>query len=221
MTGLPKLPYVDIICETCQQGKQARFSFSPSISQTTDILQVIHSDVCGPIKKPSFNGARYFVIFTDDYSRKLWVSLIKTKDRVIDEFKKFKNRIENQTRKKSITLRTDNGTEYMSTAFQQLLIDSSIHHELTQYYTPQSNGVSERKNRSIVEMARCLCFQHNIPSYLWSEAIKTATYIINRVPTRVLTNMTPKEAFSGMKPDLSQLRTFGTRIFVHTPKEKR
>ena len=153
VTGLPKLPYVDIICETCQQGKQARFSFSPSTSQTTNILQVIHSDVCGPIKKPSFNGARYFVTFIDDYSRKLWVSLIKTKDRVIDEFKKFKNCIKIQTEKKIIILCTDNGTKYMFLAFQQLLIDSGIHHEFTQYYTPPSNGVLECKNRSIIAMA--------------------------------------------------------------------
>lgn len=97
--------------------------------------------------------------------------LSKLRIELLMSLKKFKNCIENQTSKRIITLCTDNGTEYTSTAFQQLLVDSGIYHELTQYYTPQSNGIAERKNRSIVEMARCLCFQNDIPAHLWSEAI--------------------------------------------------
>jgi transposase InsO family protein len=219
--GLLRLARIQHIYEVCQEGKQAPIFFPKSITPSTDVLQLICSDVCGLFRTHSYTGARYFVSFIDDFSRKTWVYLLKSKDAVYDEFKKFKALVENYTGKKIQTLHTDNGGEYISKRFQELCEQAGIKHEKSQAYMPQSNGVSERMNRTLVETARCLCFQSNIPSNLWSEAIKMACFLINRRPTKKIHLHTPEEVFTGTQVDISNLRTFGTRIFVHVPKNQR
>jgi transposase InsO family protein len=219
--GMPRLPRVKHICETCQLGKLARKRFKTRRRITTEPLELIHSDVCGPIGDTAVTGARYFITFSDDFSRKTWVYMLKTKDQAYDRFKTFKSEVENQTGKRIKTLRTDNGGEYTSRKFQELCDEAGIRHGKSQPYTPQSNGLAERKNRTLVETARCLCYQSSLPIYLWSEAIRAACYLLNRRPTKALGMKTPEEIFTRKTPDISNLRIFGTKVFVSIHKHRR
>ena len=124
-------------------------------------------------------------------------------------FWKFKTAAETETGCKLKTIRSDNGTEYTSAQFQAFCDKAGIKHQLTNTYTPQQNGVSERKNRSLMDMARCLMIQKNLPKALWAEAVNTANYIQNRLPTKALDQKTPFEAWFGFKPSLAHLKVFG------------
>lgn len=152
--GLPTL--VDHLpsCQACQFGKQNRKPFPKSSWRTSQKLQLMHTDVAGPQRTPSFNGSLYYVIFIDDYTRFCWIFFIKYKSEVAGIFWKFKKMVENQSGCRIQSLRSDNGKEYNSEEFKQFCEEEGITHQLTTPYTPQQNGVSERKNRYIMEMTR-------------------------------------------------------------------
>ena len=96
-----------------------------------------------------------------------------------------------------------------------------IKRELTTPYTPQQNGIAEWKNRSIVEAAKAMIHDQNLPMHLWVEASKTVIFVQNRSPHKIFGNMTPEEAFTGKKPDMSKLRIFGCPVYIHVPSKKR
>ncbi|KAL4291703.1 hypothetical protein GQ457_14G023770 [Hibiscus cannabinus] len=144
------------VCEVCQKGKQTKLSFPVNQAwRASEKLQLVHTDLCGPMRISSLNGSRYFLIFIDDFSRWCWVFFLKQKSEVFDVFQRFKANSENQSGKKIKTLRSDNGSEYTSRQFASYLKKLGIHHQLTVVYTPQQNGVSERKNKTVLNMARC------------------------------------------------------------------
>ena len=121
--------------------------------QSKKRLELVHSDVAGPMKTESFGGARYFVTFIDDYSRCVTVYAIAHKSEVLDKFKEWEAAVTNQVDCKIKTLRTDNGGEYMSAEFRDLLKEKGIHHETTVPHSPQQNGVTEQMNRTLQEAA--------------------------------------------------------------------
>jgi transposase InsO family protein len=129
--------------------------------------------------------------------------LIKTKDQVLSELSKFKAQAENFTGQKLLTFRSDNGGEYMSNAFKLFCSSHGFKHEFSQPFTPQSNGLSERENRSLVETAKCLVHHHALPDTLWSKAIKHSAYLLNRQHTKALVNKMPEEAYMNVKQDVS------------------
>jgi hypothetical protein len=173
------------------------------------------------MSKNSIGGARYFVTFIDDKTRKTFVYFLKSKDEVFAKFKEFKSHAEKQTGKRIKILRSDNGGEYTSAAFDRYLKDRGIQHQKTVPYTPEQNGVAERANRTIVERARCMILEQDMDKEFWAEAISTSTYLKNRSPTRALSNQTPEEAWSGKKPTLAYLRPFGCKAYAHVPIQKR
>ena len=133
----------------------------------------------------------------------------------------FKAEVENFTGLKINTLRIDRGGEYFSNKFVKYCKDSGIRHERTVRYTPQQNGVCERKNRTIMEMARCLLKRKKLSSKFWAEAVSCAVYLINRSPTRNLKNCTPHEAWYGKKPNVHHLKVFGSVGYAHIPGNKK
>jgi hypothetical protein len=148
--GIPELQSThEGICRGCAPGKNVKKPFSSSDNRSKRILDLIHSNVCGPMLVKSLRGSLYYVTFIDDYSRKTWFYLLKTKNEVFDKFQEFKAKIENLTSKKIKTLRTDNGGEYTSKEFVAFCKSAGIRRELTVPHNPQQNGVAERKNRSI------------------------------------------------------------------------
>lgn len=207
-------------CEVCARGKQCRLPFKQSKSQSTNILDLIHSDIAGPMENSSIGGARYLLTFVDDFSKKTFVYFLKAKSDVLSTFRNFKSYIENQTEKKIKVFRTDNGTEYCSNDFDNFCRKNGIQHQLTNVYTPQQNGVAERMNRSLVEKAKCLLFDANLPKKFWAEAIGMATYIINR-SIAASHGKIPEEMFYGKRIDLSDLKIFGSDVMVLVPKQRR
>ena len=146
--------------------------------------------------------------------------ILKTKDQVFDCFLEWKALVEKATKKKVRTLRTDNGGEYTSTKFANYLKAEGIRHELTIPKTPEQNGVAERLNRTLVEMARSMLLDAKLSKKLWAEAIATAVYLKNRSPTKAL-KTTPYEAWHGTTPKVDHLRVFGSDAYAHIPKDER
>lgn len=211
----------DITCISCIEGKQTRQSFPTEGSRATELLEVIHSDLCGPIQTASLGGAKYFVTFIDDFSRKVFVYPIKYKSETLEKFKEFKNRVENELNKKIKKIRTDNGKEYMNKNYEMFLKQCGILHQHSNPYTPQQNGLSERMNRTLIERSKCMILNAELQNNYWAEAVVTAAHIINRSPTRSLSYITPEEVWTGKKPDLSHIKVFGCKAMVHIPKERR
>jgi transposase InsO family protein len=203
-------------CARCCEGKQCvkKFPKRKKPKRAKELLELVHSDLAGPIEVESWGGNRYFLIFVDDFSRKVFGYAIKSKTEVFAKFKAFKAFAENQTGKKIKKLRSDNGTEYTNTEFQIFLKQSGIQHQTSVPYTPQQNGVAERTIRTIVEKARCMLFDAGLDKKFWGEAMYCATYLKNRCPTMAIPDKVPEEMFTGEKQDLSNLRVFGTKAHV-------
>ena len=154
VTGLPDLKINhEGICKGCAKGKNIKNPFLKSETKTKGTLELIHSDVCGPMPSTSLSGFEYYITFIDDYSRNTWIHFLKAKSEVFEKFKEFKALIKNLSDKKIKTLRSDNGREYTSKEFEAFCKDAIIKRELTTPYDPQQNGVAERKNRTIMEEA--------------------------------------------------------------------
>jgi len=196
--NMPSIEVRDNVCGVCELGKQSRKPFPHNqVLRVESKLQLVHTDVYGPMNTKSINGSWYFILFIDDFSRFCWVYFMKQKFEVPDIFGIFKKLVENQCGKKIKVIISDNDTEYTSGKFEELCVDTGIEHQFTTVYTPQQNSVSERKNRTIMEMARCMLYEKKLPKQLLTEAINTATYLLNRLPTRALKIKTPFEAWKG------------------------
>lgn len=208
-------------CIVCCEGKQSRFPFKHKSTRVSEPLELIHADVCGPMENRSIGGSKYFLIFEDDYSRMVFVYFMKTKDEVNNCFEEFKVMVENQTNLKIKKIRTDNGGEFCSKDLEKRFRKYGIIHQTTNPYTPEQNGRSERMNRTIVEKAKCLLFEANLEKHFWAEAVNTAVYLRNRSIASGLNDATPYEMWHGQKPDVSNLRIFGSPVMVHVPKARR
>lgn len=175
--------------------------FRNSAHREKDVLGLIHSDICGPMSSDSIGGAKYFVTFTDDYSRYTETITLRNRSDVLEAFKNYKRKVEKQTGRVIKKIRTDNGKEYLSNVFKKFLKEEGI--------------------RTIVEMARCLMLQGNFTSSLWAEAVNTATYIRNRCPTKALNGKTPFEMWSGRKPYVGYFKIIGAKAIVLNIMQKR
>ncbi|KAL3846133.1 hypothetical protein ACJIZ3_003536 [Penstemon smallii] len=184
---LPGLKKVSLsFCEHCVTSKQHRLKFNNSSVRNKAILELIHSDVWqAPVM--SLGGARYYVSFIDDYSRRCWVYPIKKKSDV------FYARVELEFEKKIKCLRTDNGREYTCNEFDNFCQQEGIKRQFTVAYTPQQNGVAERMNRTLLECTRAMLRTAGMAKSFWAEAVKTACYVINRSPSTAIDLKTPME----------------------------
>jgi len=216
--GLPPIKIPEEVCRECIQCKQSRPKFKEFIpTKATEKLGVIYSDVCGRMQVETPSGNRYILTFIDDLTRKMWIYLIKRKNEVFSVFKKFKSLVERQSGSKIKVLRSDGGGEYAAPEFSDFCEKEGIVHEFTPPYTPQHNGAAERRNRTLLNMVRCMLKTKKMPNFLWGEAANAATYVLNMSPTRRLKLMTPEEAWTSVKPDVSHLRIFGSMCYKHVP----
>ena len=209
-------------CEPCVDGKHHRQKFPKTGGQRAqDILDLVHTDVCGKLETKYLSGGEYFLTFIDDNSRHTWCYMLKRKSEVFQKFMEWKSMVERATGRKLKTIRSDNGGEYTSQEFTNYLKDEGIHHEFTVPKTPEQNGVAERMNRTLQECVRTMLSESNLPKHFWAEALNTANYIKNRSPTNALINKTPYEAWNGKKPNVDHLKVFGCTAYAHVPKDER
>ncbi|GAA0169316.1 transmembrane signal receptor [Lithospermum erythrorhizon] len=222
VTGLPSFKMQEVTCADCLNGKQTRQAQPKQASwRASKVLELIHSDICGPINPATKGGKRYFLTFIDDYSRKGWVFLLANKSEALDSVKEFKNLVETESGQVIKSFRTDRGGEYLSDAFTDFCKEHGIKRQLTTAYTPQQNGVAERRNRTIMNMVRSLLSTKKMPKFLWSEVVVWSVYILNRCPTISIKEKTPHEAWNGRKPVVDHLRVWDCLAHAHVPKVNR
>ncbi|KAK9054019.1 hypothetical protein SSX86_025095 [Deinandra increscens subsp. villosa] len=207
--GVPRLKYEAHICDICLAGKQVRDSFpKESLYGAKHPLELVSMDLCGPITPETKSGIRYFMLILDDYSRYMWVYFLRSKDDAFDTFKKFRSQVESQLDHKIKSLRSDRGGEFTSSKFKEYCELNGISRMLTTPYSPQQNGAVERRNRTVMNMTRCILKEMNMPHVYWAEGVRHFVYILNRLPTKPLKDTT-HIALRGKKPDLQYLRIFG------------
>ena len=198
-------------CVHCIKGKKTNKS-KKGAKRSTNLLEIIHIDIYCP--GMDANGLKYFITFINDYSRYMYLYLLRSKDEALGAFKVFKAEVENQCGKHIKIVRSDGGGEYYGKytkngqvlgSFAKFLQENGIVAQYTMHGSPDQNGVAKRRNRTLMDMVRGMRSSTKLPQYLWCEALKTTMYILNRVPTKAVPK-TPFELFKGWKPSLRHIR---------------
>ncbi|KAJ9558098.1 hypothetical protein OSB04_012712 [Centaurea solstitialis] len=207
-------------CLSCISRKMTRKPFSYVGERAKDLLGLIHTDVCGPFRTVSREGANYFITFTDDFSRYGYVYLLKHKHEAFETFKVFQSEVENQLGKTIKALCSDRRGEYMSQEFLDHLTKCVIVSQFTPPYTPQHNGVSERRNRTFLDMVQSMMSLTSLPLSFWGCALESATCVLNMAPTKKV-DKTPYEIWHGKVPNLYYLKVWGCedRVKRNTPNK--
>lgn len=210
---IPSISINNIVYEHCSLVKSHKLPFSLSLANVTCPFQLVHSDVWGPSPTSSFNGFRYYLLFIDEFTKFTWIYPLKHKSEVTAKFILFHAYIQTQFNNTMKVLRTDNGGEYINNSLQTYLQSHDIVHQRTCPHTPKQNGVAERKHRHLIETTVALLHQANLPTSYWLEALCTAVFLINKMPTKVLNNQIPHQLLYHSPPDYSTLRVFGCLCF--------
>jgi hypothetical protein len=205
-------------CDICHFAKQRKLPFPTSLSVATSKFQLLHFDIWGPLSTTSVHNHRYFLTILDDYSRFVWIVLLKSKAEVSQHVKNFICLIENQFHITPKTIRTDNGPEFLLNSFYA---SKGILHHRSCVETPQQNGRVERKHQHILNVGRALLYQSKLPSCYWSYAILHATFIINRVTAPNLHNKSPYQLLHNKLPDIESFKVFGSLCFSSTLQSHR
>jgi len=217
--GLPAIDHVDQVCEDCVLAKQKRAAF-PKVAKyrAHEELELVHGDLCGPISPPTPAGNVYFLLLVDDMGRYMWLTLLRSKADAPAAIMAFQACTERECGKKLKVLRTDNGGEFTSVEFGEYCAGDGIRHHHTAPYTPQQNGVVERRNQTIVAMARSILCARGMPGRFWGEAVHTAVFLLNRAPTSALDGQTPFQAWHGRKPAVHFIKVFGCVAYIKSQR---
>jgi transposase InsO family protein len=205
----------DRVCSTCQTGKQVGVHHPHKNIMTTDRpLELLHMDLFGSIAYISIGGSKYCLVIVDDYSRFTWVLFLQEKSQTQETLKGFLRRAQNEFGLRIKKIRSDNGTEFKNSQIEGFLEEEGIKHEFSSPYTPQQNGVVERKNRTLLDMVRTMLDEYKTPDRFWAEAINTACYSINRLYLHRILKKRSYELLTGKKPNVSYFRVFGSKCFI-------
>ena len=182
-------------------------------------IDLVHSDVCGPLAVRSFGGSRYFITFVDEHSNWVVVYTMRNKSEAFAKYKLFEKFAETHTGRKVKVLCTDRGGEYLSTEFKLYLDSNGTQHQLTTAYTPQQNGVAERLNRTLIDLVRSMLSHKQVSKRFWAEALAISVYVSNRVTSRALpVNKTPHHIWMNAMPNIGHLCVFGSKCWYTLPK---
>lgn len=208
---VPNLPLVDSSCLTCPKAKLKRSPFPVHTDRSTTFFDLVHMDIWGPYSQTNIARNHYFLTIVDVFLRCSWLFLLKTKSEVPELIQKFYYLVFNQFHKSIKAIRIDNGLEFSLPTFYA---SKGILHQTRCVYTPQQNGVVERKHQTILNIARAFLFHASLPIKFWGDAVLTAIYLINRTPSPILDNKTPYEMLFNKPPGYSHLRSFGCLCFA-------
>ena len=199
-------------CNVCVLGKMTQGRSRTPRCRSTVPLALVHTDLAGPVEPVSSEGFRYAIVFTDDYSGFVFVYFLKSKSDAVEATERFL--ADSAPYGKVKCLRSDNGTEYTSQAYKSLIKKHCIRHDTSAPYSPHQNGTAERHWRTLFEMGRCLLIQANLAKEFWPYAVMAAAYIRNRCYSNRL-EQTPYFALTGRKPNLSNMRVFGSECYAY------
>jgi transposase InsO family protein len=213
---LPLLKFEsNLICGPCHHGKMITASHSPVNTVMAEHPgQLLHMDTVGPSRFRSMGGKWYVLVIVDDYSCYSCVFFLESKNEVFEHFRSLALRLNNEHLNCLKVIHSDNETEFRNASFDEFCLEHGIDQQFSTLRFPQQNGVVERKNRTLVDMARMMLDEHRTPRRFWSVAISSACYISNRIFLRSITHLTPFQLRFDHKPSVSHLRHFGCKCFV-------
>ncbi|GKC10066.1 putative ribonuclease H-like domain-containing protein [Tanacetum coccineum] len=216
VTGLPKLKYVrDQLCSSCEMSKAKRSSFkTKAVPSSKGRLNLLHMDLCGPMRVASINGKKYILVIVDDYSRYTWTLFLRSKDETPEVLKDFLTMIQRNLQAQVITVRTDRGTEFLNKTLHAYFKEEGIEHQTSTPRTPEQNGVVERRNRTLVEAARTMLSASKLPLSFWAEAVATACYTQNRSIIISTQGKTAYHIINDRKPSIKHLHIFGCTCYI-------
>ncbi|KAJ9561520.1 hypothetical protein OSB04_006680 [Centaurea solstitialis] len=214
--GLPKLTFDrDSLCPACQMGKMKRSSHkSKTESSCQSPLEMIHMDLCGPMRIQSISGKKYILVMVDEYSRYTWLEFLRMKSEAPELIIKFIKRIQVLLQLPVRKIRSDNGTEFKNATLDAYLTSVGISHNFSGAYTPQQNGVVERRNRTLVEAARTMLAYSGLPLTFWAEAVSTACFTQNRTIITKRFQKTPYHIINRRVPNVKFFHVFGCRCYI-------
>ena len=211
---LPSLDFTDFgTCVKCLKGKMTSTT-KKGATRSSKLLEHIHTDISGPYSIVGITGHNSFITFIDDYSRYMYLYFIKEKSESLTTFKDYKTEVEKQLDLQIKVVRSDRGGEYYGRhtdlgqapgPFYEFCKSQGIVNQYTMPGTPQQNGVAERRNKTLMNMVRSMLANSNLPLFLWTEALKAAVHILNRVPSKSVPK-TPYELWTGRKPSLRYMK---------------
>ncbi|KAM1411401.1 hypothetical protein COP1_024098 [Malus domestica] len=204
---------VSTVCQSCLEGKFTRLPFSPRTHQSSIPFEIVHSDLWGHAPCSSIDGFKYYVTLIDECTRFCWIFPLINKSNFFTTFVRFCSFVHTQFSTTVKILQTDGGGEYVNHRLHSFLQHQGILHHKSCPYTPQQNGLAERKHRHVIETTITLLQHASLPSEFWSFGCQTAVYLINRMPTTILQNKSPFEALYGKLPIISHLKIFGCSCF--------
>lgn len=208
-----------LTCVACLQGKQHRTLSTSPMSRSTKQLNLIHSDIRGPISPESTRGNQYWLTLTDDYSQVSWFYSLKAKSQALEKLKWWVGWVEHQTPWKVKRFHSDNNGEYDNWAAKAWFNETRIQWEPTVLYTLDQNGVSEQLNRTIMDQARAVIYRQNLDKDLWAKITSTIVYLKNWSPTVGLEKKTLYKAWTGQRLNLGHIRVLGCAAYSHILKE--
>ncbi|KAJ9541518.1 hypothetical protein OSB04_028024 [Centaurea solstitialis] len=214
--GLPKLTFDrDSLCPACQMGKMKRISHkSKTESSCQSPLEMLHMDLCGPIEIQSISGKKYILVMVDEYSRYTWLEFLRMKSEAPELIIKFIKRIQVLLQLPVRKIRSDNGTEFKNATLDAYLTSVGISHNFSGAYTPQQNGVVERRNRTLVEAARTMLAYSGLPLTFWAEAVSTACFTQNRTIITKHFKKTPYHIINRRVSNVKFFHVFGCRCYI-------
>lgn len=207
-------------CEICLKAKQSSDPFPVLNRRTENLFNLVHADLGGPYAAENLCSTRYILTVVEDHSRVIWTYLLDCKEKVCEVLQNYIKMVYTQFGKVIKAFRTDNGREFVNQKFKYMLSNFGILHQRSCVYTPQQNGVVERKHRTLLNTARALMFQSYLAGFYLKYSILNASWMINRLPSRILDWKAPYVVMFGAAPNMSMLRPFGCLAFAVdvTPK---
>jgi transposase InsO family protein len=199
----------DRSCGACQAEKRVvTHHHAKNIMTTTRPLEILHMDLFGPVAYISIGGNKYGLVIVNDYSRFTWVFFLQGKSETQEVLKKFLRMAQNKFDAKVKKIRNENSTEFKNTQVEDFLDEEGIRLEFSAPYTPQQNGVAERKNLTPIDMARTMLDEYKTVDWFWAEAINTVCHVTNHLYLHKLLKKTSYELLTGNKPNISYFRVF-------------
>ncbi|GJX60094.1 retrovirus-related pol polyprotein from transposon TNT 1-94 [Tanacetum coccineum] len=216
VNGLPKLKFVkDHLCSSCELGKAKRKSFHTKTTPSSKRrLQLLHMDLCGPMRVESINGKKYVLVIVDDYSRYTWTHFLRSKDETPGVLIDFLTLVQRGLHAQVTTVRTDKGTEFLNKTLHAYFAKEGIRHETSTARTPEQNGIVKRRNRTLVEAARTMLSVAKVPLFFWAEAIATACFTQNRSLVIPRHEKTPYHIINARKPSVKFFHIFGSLCYI-------